>query len=184
MSKNYIEQDLLTTLSKDERLLWTGRPRVGIIFRSSDIFLIPFSLLWFGFAIFWEYNVVKIGVPLFALFGLPFIIMGIYISVGRFFLDNIRRKNTMYGITDNRVIIKSGLFSKDIKSLNIRTISDITFKEKTDGSGTISFGPSDLRYTLFSGMGYWPGLKLPPSIELIDEVGKVYKLLIEQQNKL
>src|SRR5215208_2118092 len=104
-----IENDLRDTLSKDEKILWTGRPKTGIVFRSTDFFLIPFSLLWFGFAIFWEYNVLKMGVSFFALFGLPFILMGLYISVGRFFLDAIKRKNTIYGITDNRIIIKSGL---------------------------------------------------------------------------
>ena len=178
-----IENDLRQTLSRDEKLIWTGRPKTGIVFRSNDIFIIPFSLLWFGFAVFWEYNVIKMGISLFALFGLPFIAIGLYIFVGRFFLDALKRKNTVYGITDNRIIIKSGLFSKEIKSLNIKTISDLTFKEKADGSGTISIGPTDFRYAMFSGLGYWPGLKLPPSIELIDEVKKVYNILIDQQRK-
>jgi hypothetical protein len=178
-----IENDLRQTLSKDEKLLWTGRPKAGIVFRSSDIFFIPFSLLWFCFAIFWEYNVVKMGINFFALFGLPFIVMGLYISAGRFFIDALKRKNTVYGITDNRIIIKSGIFSKDIKSLNIRTITDLTFREKADGTGTISIGPTDFRYAIFSGMGYWPGLKLPPSLELIDDVKRVYNILIDQQRK-
>jgi hypothetical protein len=178
-----IENELRPSLTKDEKLLWTGRPKTGVIFRTSDIYLIPFSILWFGFAIFWEYTALRTDVSVFALFGVPFIIMGLYLTVGRFFVDAIKRKNTLYGITDNRVIIKSGLFSKSIKSLNIRTISDLTVKEKSDGSGTILLGPTDARYTMFSGMSNWPGLNLPPGIEMINEVRKVYDILIKQQRE-
>jgi hypothetical protein len=179
-----IENDLRNNLGREERFLWTGRPKTGIVFRMSDIFLIPFSLLWFGFALFWEYNALRTGISFFALFGLPFILIGLYISAGRFFMDALRRKNTTYGITDSRVIIRSGLRTKEIQSLNIRAISDISFKENADNSGTISFGPSDPRYRMVSGMGYWPGVKLPASLEMIEDVRKVYTILIGQQRKL
>lgn len=184
---NYdIENELRDTLSRNEKILWTGRPKTGIIFRAYDIVVIPFSLLWFGFAIFWEYNVLKMGVGFMALFGLPFIVTGLYISVGRFFVDVFKRKHTIYGITDNRVVIKSGMFIKSIKSFNIKTISDLTFKEKADGSGTISFGPftnSNGYGMFFRGMDDLQGLKSQSGLELIEDVKKVYNLLLEQQRK-
>ena len=173
-----IENELRLILSGDEKLLWTGKPRAGIVFRTTDFFFIPFSILWVGFAIFWEYSVIQTGVPFFALFGVVLIAMGLFMLIGRFFLDARKRKNTLYGITDSRVIIKSGLIAKDIKSLNIRALSDITYKQKADGSGTISLGPT---YTTFNGTGDQSGVRLSPRLDMIDDVAGVYNLLIKQQ---
>ena len=135
-------QKLQSELSSGETILWSGRPRQGVLFRTSDTFLIPFSLLWGGFAIFWVLGAYASGAPFFfVLFGVPFVLMGIYMIIGRFYVDSIMRKNTVYGVTNDRVVILTELFSKKTKSLNLATISDITFTSKSDGTGSICFGP-------------------------------------------
>jgi len=178
-----IEQELQPDLDKDEKLIWAGRPKAGILFRSSDIFMIPFSILWCSFAFFWEGGVMNIHAPFFfKLWGIPFVCIGLYMVFGRFIADAKKRKNTIYGITNSRIIIKSGIFSQELKSLNIRTISDISISKKSDGTGTILLGPTDLRYAMMGGMD-WPGVKQPPKLDSIDDAKEVYDLLVKLQRQ-
>lgn len=168
-----------------ERLLWSGSPRQGLLLRPGDAFTIPFSLLWGGFAFFWEFSVISKGAPFFfSLWGIPFVLIGIYIIVGRFFVDSYQRSRTFYGVTDHRILIVAGLTGKEIKSLSLATLSEISFKERADGSGTIMFGPSNPMYAMWSGTA-WPGMgkKLAPAFDAIDSARKVYDLVRNSQRK-
>lgn len=178
-----LEEELRPVLSSGEKLIWTGKPKPGIIFRSSDVFMIPFSLLWGGFALFWESSVFATGGPFFfKLWGIPFVLVGLYVIFGRFFVDARKRANTIYGLTSDRIIIKSGLFRREIKSLNIRTLSDVTLIQKPDNSGTITFGPTDIRYSMMQGME-WPGIKQPPRLEFIEDAKEIYNKIIDLQRQ-
>ena len=169
-------------LGANEKLIWTGQPKKGIIFRTADLFLIPFSLLWCGFAIFWVTSVLNSGAPFFfAMFGIPFIIMGLIFVFGRFIIDAKQRAKTFYGLTEDRIIIKSGFFKKSIKSLNISTLSEIEYVEKSDGSGTINFGPKNPMMMRGNGMNWWPGIEASPSLDLIEDARNVYNEIIEIQ---
>jgi hypothetical protein len=178
-----IESELLAHLGPNETFVWTGRPKPGIRFRATDFFLIPFSLLWGGFAIFWESTVIATNSPvLFKLWGIPFVLVGLYMIVGRFFVDALRRSNTLYAITNERILIRSGIRNREIKSINIKTLDEITLQEKSDHSGTILLGATDLRYSMRIG---WEGMpsKFPPQLEMIDDVKTVYDTLLSLQKK-
>ena len=124
MMDHATEQEMTRELSPTERLLWAGRPLNGLRFRPADVFLIPFSLLWGGFAIFWEWSVFNSNAPfLFLLWGIPFVLVGLYFIVGRFVVDARQREKTCYGVTNERVIIVSGIFSRKVKTLSLRTLS-------------------------------------------------------------
>src|SRR5260221_4525692 len=135
-------------LSSGERLLWSGQPRRGFRLRSSDAFVIPFSILWCGFAIFWEASVITKGAPFFfMLWGIPFVLVGLYIVFGRFIVDARTRERTFYCVTSERIIIVSVLFAMRIKSLALRTSSNISVPERHHIRGTFNFSPS-LPYAL------------------------------------
>ena len=172
-------------LGPDERILWSGRPKSGIMFRSSDIFVIPFSLMWGGFAVFWEMGVITSGAPLFFwLWGIPFVIIGLYFIFGRFFVDAQQRAKTYYALTNERIIIISGLFNRNVKSLSLKTLSDINFNKKADGTGTITFGPIHPVGWMYSG-NWWPGTGryTSPGFEMINNAKEVYdKIRAAQRN--
>lgn len=175
-----ITAELQQHLDSNEKLIWAGQPQKGVVFRTADIFLIPFSLLWCGFAVFWVVMAAQASV-LFAMFGVPFVVMGLIFVFGRFIIDAKQRDNTYYGLTEDRIIIKSGVFKKTIKSLNIKTLSDIEYTEKSDGSGTINIGPKHPMMMWGNGMNWWPGMKSTPSLDLIQDVKNVYSKIIEIQ---
>ncbi len=65
--------DLSGRVLPGERILWSGRPAQKFLFTGRDALLIPFSLVWGGFAVFWETKVLTQPnvTPLFALWGVP-----------------------------------------------------------------------------------------------------------------
>ena len=177
-------------LPRGERLLWSGVPRQGVVLRASDAYAIPFSFLWAGFAVFWETSVIRSGAPgFFMLWGIPFVLVGAYITIGRFFLDAWRRRRTSYGVTSERVIVSGG-FSRQLTSLDLRTLGQITLDQKLDGTGTITFGAAALlptrglsgaQATWFAGTP-WPGVRLPPMFEMISDAKRVYEIVREAQH--
>jgi hypothetical protein len=179
---NSTSSEIEREVNSGERLLWSGRPQQGIRLRPSDALMIPFSLLWCGFAVFWEVGVAATKAPFFfKLWGIPFVLVGLYMVFGRFFVEARMRRQTFYGVTSERIIIVTGLFSRQTKSLQLRSLSDISLSERTDGSGTVTFGPQYLMAPRVP--AGWPGAGhyAAPSFDLIDRAKEVYDLIRRTQ---
>jgi hypothetical protein len=89
-----------------EQLLWAGRPDPQVWFTSMDLFLVPFSILWAAFAIYWEVGVIiSPGGAFFIIPGIPPVALGLYLTFGRFVYKQYRKRRTVYGITSQRVIV-------------------------------------------------------------------------------
>jgi len=180
-----VSEDVRRELSPGEQLHWWGRPRQGVVFRGSDILLIPFSLLWCGFAVFWEYSVLRMPKAdmFFSLWGVPFVVIGLYFVVGRFIAEARERRRTHYAVTSERVLILSGLFRRRVTSLNLRTLSDISLSESRSGEGTITFGNQRPMGLFFGGMAGWPGAEryLGPRFDLVPNAKMVYDIVRKAQ---
>lgn len=183
MANGLIEMEVARELNSGERLLWTGKPRGGIRLQAADLFMVPFSLFWCGFAIFWEYQAVSHGAPFFfMLWGIPFVCVGLYIVFGRFIADAKLREKTWYALTNERAIISSGLFSRSVRSLSLKTLGEVSLAEKADFSGTIIFGSTGMAPAWMSGAS-WPGTGryAPPAFQMIDNARSVYDMIRSAQ---
>ena len=161
-------------LMSGEYVLWRGRPGKGKIFNKSDVYMIPFSLFWCGFAFFWEWSVIQNGISLFALFGIPFVCVGIYLVIGRFFHLAWLRKRTYYVITNFKIIRKQG---KNVDVLMGKNMPSFSVVHYENGYGSIRFAQAN--YHDRSSRAAWVMDKSGFSLENIPDVTRVQQILTQ-----
>ena len=128
-------------LTGDERILWRGEPRKGVFLKPSDAYVIPFSLMWCGFIVFWEWGAINSRAPFFfKIFGVPFIAVGLYMLVGRFVVDALIRDRTQYAVTNQRVVIVWSFLRLDLRSFDLRNLGEMSLTLSFNDRGTITFG--------------------------------------------
>jgi hypothetical protein len=133
--------DLHDRLQSGERLIWSGAPAQGFLLTSQDWYLIPFSFLWGGFAIFWEFMAVtQPKTPIAGLWGIPFVLLGLYLIVGRFLIDAWVRSGISYAVTNKRILIQRSPPFSNFTAMAIDHLPDLSLTERADGRGTIRFG--------------------------------------------
>jgi hypothetical protein len=92
-----------------ERILWIGRPDPAVNFTLADAYLIPFSLLWFGFVAIWNIGVgTSPNAQLFSAVGVFFLVAGVYVVFGRFVYKRLNKLRTVYAITTHRALVLTG----------------------------------------------------------------------------
>ena len=188
MDELNINERIRPFLLAGERIVWSGQPQQGLALSGKDALLIPFSLLWGGFAIFWNAMVRTMhpdgpGPDLFfRLWGLPFLVAGLYIMVGRFWHDAAIRKRLVYAVTNERVLVVRGWNPAKLISLDIRRLPRLELTEHRDGSGTIAFeGGSMFSGNAMNGMGWWvPALSGSAQFFRIADPRKVYETIQTQ----
>lgn len=162
-----------TYLGVDETVLWSGKPGKGHLLTRADIFMIPFSILWCSFAIFWEASVLSEGAPWpFKLFGIPFVLVGLYITVGRFVHKVYIRKRTEYVITNQRFLRLRG---KKVDTVEVQSKDQINVTINKDGSGTIFLAPPVLND--YQNMT-WSGAGVGFQLENIEDVSHVREIIL------
>jgi hypothetical protein len=186
------QRHLQNELHNGESLLWVGKPNTSVIFHPSDWFLIPFSLLWGGFAIFWEGGVTGLfglgnGNPspsFFMLWGIPFVLIGQYLIWGRFFYAAWKKTRLIYAVTNRRVLVLAlPPRTKTISSF-IDRLPAVDKELRSDGIGTLKFGL--ISNSPWAGRGNnntpWDGLYLSSGIPVfvdIDDAASVCAIVAD-----
>ena len=168
----------------------------GGIFHAEDLYLVPFSLLWGGFAIFWEAGVAglwgtgaKAGTSstFGMIWGIPFVVMGQYIIWGRFVYAAWKKRRTYYGVTNRRVIVVQRCTGRKMVSAYIDTLPTVIKEDGGGTAGTLRFAPPAPYGSGRRGWGAWDRMTLGdvPVLTDIEDVDGVYRMIAElrQRNK-
>ena len=178
---NDLQSELKPELEPHERVLWINRPKQGLIFRVSDIVLIPFSIFWFGFACFWEFlAIIGEGTWFFILFGIPFVLVGFQICIGRFYSDIKKRKQTIYAVTDQRILIFMSYPKKKLRFLYFKDITEMQIKKAKGDYMNLLFGTKYYPLNFATNIN-WPGGRPASIFEFVTDAEKAIKIVEEQQ---
>ena len=176
-----------------ESLYWAGTPNPQVIFHTDDWYVVPFSLLWGGFAIFWEAGVLGYGwtgsrtgdsSTFMAIWGIPFIVVGQYMIWGRFLYDAWLKRRTYYAITNRRVLVKQEGWKRKVSATFLESLPSIT--QEGHRTGTLWFGP---KYPVIAGRGQKTreisrfGVGDVPTFADVDDVDEIYKLVTDLRYK-
>jgi hypothetical protein len=160
--------------------LWQGKPDVWAFSMRGAWYLIPFSLLWGGFAIFWEVTVLSSGAgPFFALWGIPFVLIGLYLIFGRILVARREARRTYYAVTNRRVFILGGAFARRTIEIALTELPPTQLDQSGSGLGTITFGVPVAGFRPPPG---WPtmGSYAPvPAFAAVPDAAKVYRIVLD-----
>ncbi len=134
-------------LEPGEEILWQGQPTEGVDWRGLTAPLSLFGMVFTLFSLGWIwFAAALIGgsdapgiLMVFPLFGLPFLAVGLYLAVGRLWVDALRRRGTWYTLTDRQAFMaEEALGRKTLRSWPIAEMSEV---ELIDGvPGDVLFG--------------------------------------------
>jgi hypothetical protein len=126
------------------------------------------------------------GTPGIDVFGLVFVIAGLYFIFGRFLFKILKKKHTYYAVTNKRVLVLTTLVTRSLRAAFIDRIPAIN-KTARFGRGTITFG--NRRSWTFkyenTGMEFlsWGYGDDVPTFHDIKDVDTVYALVNELREK-
>ena len=148
------EQMLSAELAPGEQLVWHQRPAQWARVRGAWVGRI-FGVFWLAFSIFWTVgaagSVVGIGLfgLIFPLFGLPFIAIGIWMVFFQAGSQKKRPRNTIYAVTDQRVLEVCFYGRRRTRSLPLSAVRGMDKRMEADGTGELRFATAADQYAWY-----------------------------------
>jgi len=168
---------------KEETVLWQGAPKNTPLFQKSDIFMIPFSLIFGG--IFIIYAVISVLLLItgqsimFSLVGITFLLFGLYILIFRLWYRKKRISREVYFVTNKRV------FAFDTMRDNVVFDILLSDTELYLGSKSLILGETnsigDFIYNLGLDIFFRKFSKETPSFKYIDDINEVSKIIMKNK---
>ncbi len=162
-----IPEDVRHELRADETPKWIGYPipkryaiQEGLV---PCLIGIPFT----AFAVVWTLLAMKSESLLSPLFGIPFILIGLYLLANPL-LKYWRALKTVYVITNQRLLILNGVLRPSQKAFAASDLGHLDVERKQDGSGNIIMAEEHRQ----AGGGSWTveiGFKAIPDVREAEE---------------
>jgi hypothetical protein len=185
---------LANELATGEKVLWSGQPDNRRWLYPEDLVLLPFSILWGGFAIFWEASVLTATSAhggtgeraLFSLWGIPFVLIGMYLTLGRLFARRWIRRGSLYVVTDQRILAFSPSWTgrSRVKMIWLNSYPPLERRNGRGDLGTLCVGTMAPGQHWLGASSGWPGTSWMrgSAIVLADipDASDVYALVAQQ----
>ncbi|PWE26774.1 hypothetical protein C4N9_20260 [Pararhodobacter marinus] len=154
-------------LDEGEQILWQDRPDGRL--RPGDFFgfKLVFAIFFTGFAVLWiagaRWMSPTDGFDLFPLFGVPFVLVGLYMMIGAPIWEAHVRRNTWYTLTDRAAFIATDLRGK--RKLERHGFEDMNALSLAEGNpGTVWFRRQTSSYTTTTPHRSLPGPGVVPGM--------------------
>ena len=116
--------------TEGEYVLWSGRPEGKN--KNESVALVPFGIFFLVFSLIWTVAAFFFGDWL-VFVGIPFILMGLYLLVGRTIIRNMTR----YVITNKKIYRRQ---LGKVKMMDMSHLPPMRVARMDDGRGSIYFG--------------------------------------------
>lgn len=119
-------------LMPDETVLYEGKPKKNAFVLNKVLTLMPFALIWLAldsvilvqmFSHGAMDNMMFFLIPFFALHLMP-----VWIWLGNTLTANRQWKNTVYYVTDRRILIQSGVLSQDLQTIYYKEVRNVRLR--------------------------------------------------------
>ena len=160
-----------------ETTRWVGYPIPTKFAIKDGIRNFLFGIPWTAFVVFWESAVIKSGSVFMTLWGVPFVVVGLYLLTSPVW-EYLQARRTVYVVTNQRLIILNGLLRPSRRSFAPPDIRSVEVVAGHDGVGSIVFS----RERDSDGEGGWNvrkiGFMAIPHVREVEE----HILLLKEQN--
>ena len=145
-----MREEFQADLLEGEEILWTGRPERSAVVAGADAAAIPITV-WLGSsAIYAGVSLLhrlsaanSLGQLVTSLVGgIPFILMGLYLILGRFIYKAWRKTRTYYAVTNKRVLALTKIRGRHLLEEYIEEIPALHKSVRSDGIGSVYFARS------------------------------------------
>lgn len=133
--------DWFDQLESGEEVRWEGRPAPRCYtFRNWQHSL--FGMLLLVLAVWWQAVGYQLGhvydSALLIWLPLPFLLVGLYLSLGHVLLARYEWERVFYAVTDHRVLVRRGIFRQRVESLPLSEVTYFQVKPLGKDLATIS----------------------------------------------